>query len=141
MSIGTSFMMAATVLATQGSLAPDRATLLQISLAIPQTGAAKYEKAMEEETAKITSCAGALKIVDRIKERVGHGSLSFTVKTDVALTELPAPLRDALISRPIGRATPIFGGDKAFRVLIRCEPTFVVPPSASQPGGSTVSTT
>ncbi|WP_156352934.1 MULTISPECIES: hypothetical protein [unclassified Sphingomonas] len=141
MPVGTSFIMTVMALAAQGSHESERMTLLQISLAIPETGAAEYEKAMEEETAKITSCADGLKFIDGLKARVRHGSLSFTVKTDVAIATLPVPLSRALLARPIGKATPVFGGGEAFRVLVRCEPTFVAPrPAPSSRDGSAVAT-
>ncbi|WP_157084758.1 hypothetical protein [Sphingomonas pituitosa] len=127
MLIGINVIIAATALAIQAPAAPERATLLQLSLAAPKAGAAEHQKAMQEETAKITSCAEGLKLMDRLKARGLHGSLSVAVKTNVPIAALPAPLRDALLMRPIGRATPVFGGSKAFRVLIRCEPTFVIP--------------
>ncbi|OYY68329.1 hypothetical protein [Sphingomonas sp. 28-63-12] len=131
--IGTNVTIAATALVIQAPAAPERSTLLQLSLAAPTADAAEYQKAMAEETAKITSCAEGLKLIDRLKARGLHGSFSVTVKSNVALAALPAPLRDALTMRPIGRATPVFGGGQVFRVLIRCEPTFIVPLPAPLP--------
>lgn len=136
MLIGSTILVAAAALAVQTPVSPERATVMQLSLGIPKTGAAAHQKAMEEETAKITSCADGLKLMDRLKARGLHGSFSFNVKTDVPLAALPAPLRDALMTRPIGRATPVFGGGEAFRVLVRCEPSFIVPqPSAPSKAG------
>ena len=119
-------MIAATALTVQAPAAPERATLLQLSLTPPKVDAA-YSKAMAEETAKITSCADGLKLYDRLKARGLHGSFGFTLKTNVQLAALPEPLREALLTRPIGRATPLFGTNEVLRVLIRCEPAFVVP--------------
>ena len=132
MLIGLGIFIAATALAIQNPALSERATVMQLSLGIPKTGAAEHKKAMEEEAAKITSCAEGLTLIDRLKARGLHGSFNFNVKTEVPLAALPAPLRDALMTRPAGRATPVFGGGEAFRVLIRCEPSFVVPqPSPS----------
>lgn len=127
MLIGAYVILAATALSIQAPAAPERATLLQLSIPVPKTGAAEHQRAMEEETAKITSCPEGLKLVDHLKARGLHGSLSAFIQTNVAIAALPAPLRDALLMRPIGRATPVFGDGQAFRVLIRCEPTFIVP--------------
>lgn len=131
MSIGVSAIIAGLAFAAQAAgTMPDeaeRATLLQLSVAIPATGASELRQAMIEETAKITSCAEGMKLAERLKARGLHGSFGFAVKTRVPIAALPAPLRDALQSRPVGRATPVFGGDEAARVLIRCEPTFVGP--------------
>lgn len=106
----------------------ERATLLQLSLDNPPpTRASELRRAMAEETARVTSCREALGLGQRLKTRGLHGSLKVDVRTNTALSTLPAPLRAALLARPIGRATPVYGGEKALRVLIRCEPTFSLP--------------
>jgi len=123
-------IIVATMLAAQGPSAAEQATLLQLSLTPSGTAVAGPQQAMAEETAKITSCTEGLKLMDRLKARGLHGSFSLTVKTNIPIAALPAPLRDALRTRPAGRATPVFGDGRTFRVLIRCEPTFIVPPPA-----------
>jgi hypothetical protein len=124
MLLGFNFVIAA-ALAIQASAGPRQLTLLQLSLAVPKNGAPEHRKGMEEEAATITSCAEGLKLMDRLEARGLRGSLSFHLRSDVHPAELPVPLRDALLRRPIGRATPVYGNDEVFRVLIRCEQTFI----------------
>jgi hypothetical protein len=105
-----------------------RATLLQISLPdLGQAEAATRRKVMEEETGRITSCTNAFDLGKRLQGRGLHGTLKVDVKTNFALAALPQPLRTALLSQPVGRATPVYGGSNALRVLIRCEPDFRIP--------------
>jgi hypothetical protein len=105
-----------------------RATLLQLSL--PNSGqaeAATRRKVMEEETGRITSCTNAFDLGKRLQGRGLHGTLTVNIKTNVALAALPQPLRTALLSQPVGRATPVYGDSNTLRVLIRCEPDFRIP--------------
>jgi len=54
MVIASNILIAATALAVPNSALSERATVMQLSLGIPKTGAAAHQKAIEEETTKIT---------------------------------------------------------------------------------------
>lgn len=115
-----------------------RVTLLQVSLDQPAaTIAPALRRAMAEETARLRSCAEALGLDTRLKARGLHGVMRYDLKVNAPLSAVPPVLRAALLARPIGHATPLYGGEKAMRVLIRCEAGFKFPvrPKPVRPEG------
>jgi hypothetical protein len=132
-----SFFIASMFAATGGEAlaqSPDRIPVLQLSL--KNSGGSEADarrKMMAEETAKITSCREAFELPDRFKARGMHGELNAHFNSNLPTAALPDAIRTALLARPVGRATPLYGGADVLRVLIRCEPGFQVPPKALQP--------
>ncbi len=108
-----------------------RATVMQFSVESPEADAVEIRRVVGVETKRITSCTEGFKLASWLKVRGLHGSMEVTVTPNMLLTTLPLPLRKALLGRPIGRATPVYGGQNAVRVTIRCEPAFIGPKQAS----------
>jgi len=116
-------MFALTMLlqATPAQDDPTKALLMQLSI---QRKAGETTEARDARVADlqrsvraITTCASGLVEARRLRAEV-------TIRYPVSIDTLPAALRDIMTRLPVGRASPVFGGDGVARSLLRCAPEF-----------------